>query len=105
MLAELMKSDLVRPPSVEIYPSSGRAALVSVPNARFQILVVASPGPYARTFFLLFFWRFFVIFDNIGPRESQNFNTLLLPQISAQRFQNFPEFSSQLYSQNYRNDL
>ncbi len=62
----------------------------------FQILAVASPGPYAQTlgflfFFYLIFLRFYVffVFINMGPYGSQNFKTLLLPQIT---FESFPTF-------------
>ncbi len=55
----------------------------------FQILVVASPGPYAQTLFLFFFF-----FVNMGPYGSENFNTLLLLQIVAKSVQTFPELSS-----------
>ncbi len=80
----------------------------------FQILVVASPGQYAQTFFkiiiiffirifkrIIFFIRIFFIFVNMGPYGSQNFKTLLLPQITFESFQPFPEFSSQWSSQRY----
>ncbi len=67
----------------------------------FQILVVASPGPYAQTFFFIFekkiffdFLRIFFVFVNMGPYGSKNFKTLLLLQIAAESFQTFPEFSS-----------
>ncbi len=73
----------------------------------FQILVVASPGPYAGTFFefkkktFSDFLRFFFLFLNMGPYGSENFKTLLLLQIVAKSFQTFPEFSYQWSSQNY----
>ena len=55
------------------------------------------------------FWNFeFMIFHNFfsfawrwDPNGSQNFKTLLLPQISFESFQPFLEFSSQLSSQKY----
>ena len=68
----------------------------------FQILVVASPGPYAEAVFLfkkkLFFFYFlqilvFFVLVNMGTYGIQNFKTLLL-QIAAESFQTFPEFSS-----------
>ncbi len=58
-------------------------------------------------FGFLKFWVFdfsgilFVLF-NMGPYGSQNFKTLLLPQITFESFQPFPEFSSQWSSQKYR---
>ncbi len=56
-------------------------------------------------FEILDFWFFriffFFVFVNMGPHESQNFKTLLLPQISFESFQPFPEFSSQWSSQKY----
>ncbi len=75
----------------------------------FQILVVASPGPYAQTFFFFIFernnvfdflWIFFV-FVNIGLYGSENFKTLLLHQITFKSFQTFSEISSQWSSQKY----
>ncbi len=70
----------------------------------FQILVVASPGPYTQTFFFfifakkkIFFFdflRIFFVFVNMGPYGSQNFKTLLLPQITFESFQTFSKFSS-----------
>ncbi len=75
----------------------------------FQIPVVASPGPYAQTFCFIFeknifffiFQDFFFVFINMGPYGSQNFKTLLLPQITFEFFQAFSEFSSQWSSQKY----
>ncbi len=103
MSAELMKSKFVRRPSV-----CGIDYLWSYCMDYFQILVVASPGQYAQTFFSFlkkkkffnFLWIFFV-FVNMGPYGSKNFKTLLLLQITAESFQTFPEFSSQWSSQNY----
>ncbi len=73
----------------------------------FQIFVVASPGPYAQTFCLIFekkkFWIFyemFFIFVIMGPNGSKNFKMLLLLQMAAKSFQTYPEFSSQWSSQN-----
>ncbi len=37
----------------------------------------------------------------MGPNGSENFKTLLLLQITAKRFQTFPEISSQWSSQNF----
>ncbi len=71
----------------------------------FQILVLASPGPYAQTFFSflkkknLNFLRVFFVFVNMGSYGSENLKTLLLLQIAAKRFETFPEFSSQWSSQ------
>ncbi len=82
----------------------------------FQILVVASPRPYAQTFFFIFektiffdFLGFFFVFVNMGPYWSQNFKTLLLPQINFESFQPvfiflfffFLLFSSQWSSQKF----
>ncbi len=69
-----------------------------------QISVLASPGPYPHyekkciqkvSGFFLF------VFVNMGPHGSPNFKTLLIPQITFEYFQPFPEFSSQLSSQKY----
>ncbi len=69
---------------------------------------MASPGPYADTFFEFFkqthfqiLLRIFFVFVIMGPYGSENFKTLLLLQIAAESFQTFPEFSSQWFSQNY----
>ncbi len=96
---------------IEIHPSSIRPSVR--PSVRgidylwsycmdcFQISVVASPRPYAQTIFSFFkkkkkfdFLGFFFIFVNMGPYGSQNFKTLLLPQIIFESFQTFSEFSS-----------
>ncbi len=59
MSAELMKSKFVRRlPSV-----CGIDYLWSYCMDFFQILVVASPGPYAQTFFYLFIYFVFVSYD------------------------------------------
>ncbi len=69
----------------------------------FQILVVASPGRFAQTFFFFFsFLNFFFIFYfffvflrkffvsvNMGHYGSQHFKTLFLPQITIESFQTF----------------
>ncbi len=52
------------------------------------------------------FWVFdfsglFFGFVNMGPYRSQNFKTLLLPQITFESFQTFSEFSSQWSSRKY----
>ncbi len=67
----------------------------------FQILVVASPGPYARIFFLIlifffliFFLRIVFVFINMGPNGSENFKTPNLLQNATESIQTFPEFSS-----------
>ncbi len=67
----------------------------------FQILVVASPGPYAQMFFFFIFekkkkkfLRIFFVFVNMGPYGSKNLKTMLLLQIAADSFQTFPEFFS-----------
>ena len=65
----------------------------------FQILVAATPKPYARTFFeflkkkyfFIFFLRIFLVCVSMGPYGSQNVKTLLLLQIATE---SFPEFSS-----------
>ncbi len=74
----------------------------------FQILVVASPGPYAQMRFEFlkkiisdFFLRIFFFLVNMGPYGSENFKTLLLLQIAAKRFETCNEFSSEWSSQNY----
>ncbi len=63
----------------------------------FQILVVASPGHYARTFFEFVKKKYIVtnifVFVNMGPHGSEHFKTLLLLEITAKSFQlvlNFP---------------
>ena len=78
-----------------------------------KILVVASPGPYADTFFEFFKkkkkkkkkknqkFRFFFVFVNMGPYRSEYFKMLLILQIAAGIFQTFNEFSSEWSSQNY----
>ena len=54
----------------------------------FQILVVASHGPYSEAMFYLFFFYYFLqiffVFINMGPYGSENFKTLLLLQIAAE---------------------
>ena len=75
----------------------------------FQILAVASPSQYARTFFEFLekknvfeiFSKHFSFSLNTGPYGSKIFKTLLLLQIVAESFQTVPEFSSQWSSQNY----
>ncbi len=97
MSADLMKSKFVRRPSVR-----GIDYLWTLCMDFFQILVVASPGLYAQTFFFIFqkkkknwnFLRIFFILVNVGPYGSENFKTLLLLQIAAESFQTFPDFSS-----------
>ena len=73
-----------------------------------QLLVVASPGRYAQTFCFHFwikklFWflRILFVFFNMGPHGSQNFKTLLFPQITFESFQTVSEISSQCFSQKY----
>ncbi len=115
---EIRPSSVVRP-SVR-RPSSvcGIDYLWSYCMDCLQISVVASPGPYAQTFFF-HFWRifffnflgFFFDFVNMGPYGSQNFKTLLLFKIfqndskgfkiSFESFQTFSEISSQWSSQKY----
>ncbi len=67
----------------------------------FQILVVASLGPYAQTFFFIFefFWgdflRIFFVFVNMEPYGNQNLKTLLLRSLKSllnpfKLFLNFP---------------
>ncbi len=61
----------------------------------FQISVVASPGPYAQTFFFNFgnsffffffdFLGFFFVFVNKEPYGSQNFKTLLVTAVAARQ--------------------
>ncbi len=66
----------------------------------FQILVVASPGSYARMFFELFekkifdffFLRIFFVFVKMGPYGSENFKMLLLLQMAPESFQLFLNF-------------
>ena len=63
----------------------------------FQILVVASPGSYARAYFecLKKKWillRIFFLFVNMGPYGRKNFKTLLLLQIAVESFQLLLEF-------------
>ncbi len=109
MSAELMKSNFVRRlssvvcrPSSVVRPSvCGIDYLWSYCMYFFQILVVASPGPYAQTFFTFLkkknkqtfsdFLRIFFVFVNMGPYGSKTFKTLLLPQIT---FESFKVFSS-----------
>ncbi len=75
MSAELMKSKFVRRPSI-----CGIDYLWSYCMDFCQILVVASPGPYARRFFfsflkkksLNFFLRILFLFVNMGPNRSEN---------------------------------
>ncbi len=74
----------------------------------FQILVVASPEPYAQTFLALLdyvsrAWILFILV-NMGSNGSENFKRLLLLQIAAKSFETCPEFSSQ-WSQNYVGDF
>ncbi len=82
MSAKLMKSKFVRRPSVR-----GIDYLWSYCMDCFQISFVASPGPYAQKIFD--FLGIFFVFVNMGPYGSQNFKTLLLPQISFESFQTF----------------
>ena len=91
---------------IEICPSSVRPSVCGIDYLWsycmdfFQILVVASPGPYARTFFeflkkkiFLIFYEYFSFSLTWDPRE-ENFKTLLLLQIAAESSQTFPEYSS-----------
>ncbi len=104
MSAELMKSKFVRRPSVRpsvcpsVRPSvCGIDYLLSYCMDCFQISVVASPGAYAqeKNFFFFDFLGIFFVFFKMGPYGSQNFKTLLLPQISFESFQTLSEISSQ----------
>ncbi len=66
MSAELMKSKFVRPSSVVRRPSvCGIDYLWSYCMDFFQILVVASPGPYGQKFFHFWEKNFFEFFTNI----------------------------------------
>ncbi len=78
----------------------------------FQISVVASLGQYLQMFFGFLkkrmhfqifqdFFPYCVNHVNVGPYGSQNFKTLLLPQITFESFQTFSEFSSQWSWQTY----
>ncbi len=90
MSAELMKSKFVRRPSVVRPSVCGIDCLWTLCTDFFQILVVASPGPYAQTFFhfwkkkILNFLRIIFIFVNMGPYGSENFKTLLLVVIRSE---------------------
>ncbi len=150
MSAELMKSKFVRRTSyVRPWTVCGIDYLWSYCMDCFQISVVASPEPYAQTFFFFIFekknvfwffrnftptspsnlfwilsnvlWNYFsvvltkvlfwifeilsfwflFVFVNMGSYGSQNFKTLLLPQITFESFQTFSEFSSQWSWQKY----
>ncbi len=108
MSAELMKSKFVRRLSSVVHLSvCGIDYLWSYCMDFFQILVVASPGPYAQTFSSFLkktfsdFLRIFFVFVNMGPYGSKTFKTLLLPQKAFESFQTFLEFSSQWCSQKY----
>ncbi len=66
----------------------------SQPKA-FKLLLNFYPnGPHKITFGIFEILIFFVSL-NMGTSGSQNFKTLLLPQISFESFQTFSEFSSQ----------
>ena len=78
-------------------PKLMKSKFVCRPPDFFQILVVASPGPYARADF---FYAYFFVFVNMGPYGSETFKTLFVLQIAAESFQTFPEFSSQWSPQN-----
>ncbi len=66
MSAELMKSKFVRRPSVVRPSICGIDCLWSYCMDFFQILVVASPGPYAQAFFFILKKKnFFEFFTNI----------------------------------------
>ena len=65
-------------------------------------------GPHKITFGIFLNLKieiFTIFFINMGSNGSENFQTLLLLQITAKHFQTCPEFSSQWYSQNYVGDF
>ncbi len=86
MSAELMKSKFVRRPSVR-HPSSvcGIDYLWSYCMDFFQILVVASPGPYAQTLFsflkkkhfliLYEYFSFLLTWDPMGVKISKRYSS------------------------------
>ena len=71
---------------------------------RFLIFLLNSPH---KTIFRIFEilktenLTMFVVFVNMGPNGSEDFNTLLILQIADKFFHTCPEFSSQWFSQNY----
>ncbi len=80
----------------EICQLSVRVVIMSEPDL-FQILVVASHGPYDRfvCLFVEFLFYLFIYFTNIflfryhGTLCEQNFKMLPLLQIAAEHFRNF----------------
>ncbi len=98
---EIHSSSVVRPSSV-----CGIDYLWSYRMDFFQILVVASPGSYPQKFIFTFekkkyFLQTFFLFVSMGPYGTQNFKTLLLPQITFESSQTFSELSSQWSWQTY----
>ncbi len=91
---EIRPSSIVRP-SVCLWHRLSLKLL----HGFLQILVVASPGHMPRRFF--HFWQKFIltfyefVFVNMWLYGSQNFKTLLLPQITFESFQTFSEICSQ----------
>ncbi len=72
----------------------------------FQIQLWRPMGYMPRRFFFIilfffYFLRIFFVFVNMGTYGSQNFKTLLLPQITFESFQTLSEISSQWSSQKY----
>ena len=83
------------------------SSLKSLLNLFKLVLNFLLSGPHNSTFFdfwnfeFLIFHDLFFVFHNMGPYGSQNFKTLLLPQITFEFFVTCPEFSSQWYWQKY----
>ncbi len=105
MLAELMKSQFVRRPSVtQLSPNLMRGFLSN--------FGCCFPWAIRPDFFFNFWKKFFFdflriifVFVNMGPYGSENFKTLPLLQSAAESFQTFPEFSSQWSAQNLEWDF
>ncbi len=93
MSAEIMNSKFVRH-----RPSSARVAIISQPTRiSFKFWFLPPLGHTLRQFIFFRkkklvgdFVRIFLVFVNMGPYGSKNFKTLLLVQITAKKFSNFP---------------
>ena len=72
--------------------------LAHAPGCFFEFLKIL--GFFTNNFLQIIF-----IFINMGPYGSENFKTILLPQIAAKSFETCPEFSSKWSSQKYIGDF
>ncbi len=110
MSAELMKSKFVSRTARFVRPSVSLWYRLSLKLLHGLLSNFSCGFPWAtcpdffhfwKKKFFLYFLGIFFIFVNMGPYGSQNFKTLLLPQISFESFQFFSEISSQWSWQKY----